>query len=311
MKDKIIEILKSNADLFVSGQEISGKLGITRAAVWKYIKQLQSEGYIIESVSRNGYKLTFCPDILTYEEVKDKLCDNRIFNRIVHFNTIDSTNNKARELAEKGEPEGTVVVAEEQTCGRGRSGRKWYSQAYKGIWMSVILRPETDMQSASYITQIACTAVGKAIKNITDNVEVKWPNDVYLNNKKICGILTEASGEIDKVDYIIVGIGINVNQEKDDFPDIPENSVTSLEMEVGDVTRKNLFCDVLRLFETLYLDYKEKGSSEESVTFCRENSNIIGKDAFLTLGGKNIPVKVTGINSKGELTVLYENCNTN
>ena len=138
---EILEILKENRDSFVSGQEISNKLGITRAAVWKHIKRLENDGYKIESMSKNGYKLVHCPDVLTYEEIKDTLKSKIIGQRIVHFDTLGSTSEKARELAECGEKEGTIIIAEEQSDGRGRIGRKWFSQNRLGIWMSVILRP--------------------------------------------------------------------------------------------------------------------------------------------------------------------------
>jgi BirA family biotin operon repressor/biotin-[acetyl-CoA-carboxylase] ligase len=311
MKDKILDMLKKNKGFFVSGQDISRQIGITRAAVWKYIKQLQNEGYLIESVSKNGYKLLNCPDLLTYEEMKENLRTSFIGRKIIHFESIGSTNNKARELAEKGEEEGTVVVSESQTGGKGRTGRQWFSQAYKGIWMSVILRPEIDLLSVSFITQITCAAVGKSIKYITGDIRIKWPNDVYLHGKKICGILTESSGEVDKVDYIVLGIGINVNQDEIDFPEILEQKATSIKIETGrPISRSNLLCEVLYELEQFYMDYKDHGSIESVIEFCRTHSSIIGKQIVAKRGGIDILLKVMDINGKGELSVQFSDGHT-
>lgn len=257
MKEKILEILKENRDSFVSGQEISNKLGITRAAVWKHIKRLENDGYKIESMSKNGYKLVYCPDVLTYEEIKDTLKSKIIGQRIVHFDTLGSTSEKARELAECGEKEGTIIIAEEQSDGRGRIGRKWFSQNRLGIWMSVILRPGIRMNEVPLVTGLACEAVAASIRKFAENVEIKWPNDIFLNGKKLCGILTQASGETDMVDYIIVGIGINVNETIDDFPDEIKDKATSIMLETGKVvSRKQLLCNVISEFDGLYCKFK-------------------------------------------------------
>jgi birA, biotin-[acetyl-CoA-carboxylase] ligase region len=252
MKSEILAILKENMNTFVSGQEISNQLGITRAAVWKYIKQLQGEGYLIESAPKNGYRLQNCPDILTYDELKEYLKTDFIGRRIMHFDSIDSTNRKARELAEAGEPEGTVVIAEEQTRGKGKIGREWYSQARKGIWMSIILRPSIALSSVPLFTQIACAAVGKALRGFTAGAQIKQPNDILLNGKKFCGVLIESSGEVDRTDYIVLGIGINVNQDEIDFPDRLRSTATSLKMETQKpISRQILTSEIFNEFEKL------------------------------------------------------------
>lgn len=275
MKDKILEILRQNSGSFVSGQDISVKLGITRAGVWKYIKKLQSEGYMIESVSKNGYKLIKCADTLTFEEIKDNLKTEIIGQKLIHYNVVDSTNIKAKELAENGEDEGTIVVSESQTSGKGRKGRKWLSNDEKGICMSLILRPDIDLLSVPVITKIGCAAVGNAIAKYTNNVKIKWPNDVFIGGKKVCGILTESSGEIDKVNYVILGIGINVNQDKSDFSELADIA-TSIRVETGkNISRKLFFCGVLKEFEKMYFEFKNSGNAETALEFCRKYGVVI------------------------------------
>jgi BirA family biotin operon repressor/biotin-[acetyl-CoA-carboxylase] ligase len=311
VKARILELLKQNKELFLSGEDISRQIGITRAAVWKYIKQLQSEGYLIKSVSNNGYKLVNCPDILTYEEICENLKTDIIGHKIIHFDSIDSTNNKAKELAEKGEPEGTVIISEAQTSGKGRVGRQWYSQAYQGICLSVILRPNIDLLSVPLITQIACAAICKATIKITDGVQIKWPNDLLLGGRKFCGILTESSGEIDKVNYIIVGIGINVNQEKNDFPESLEKKATSLKIETTNyISRKNFVCDIFYELEKMYMEYKENGIMDDVIDYCRKFSSVIGKQIKVERNGTGSRAKAVDINNRGELLVEFENGNT-
>lgn len=306
MKERILSFLKQNSGRYVSGQEISDKLGVTRAAVWKHIKRLADEGYIIESAPRNGYKLIRCPDILTSDELI--LNTDFIGKKIIHYHSLGSTNTIARELAENGEPEGTVVVAEEQYAGKGRAGRKWFSQNRLGIWMSIVVRPDVPLRYVPVITQIACAAVGIIVKNISGNVQVKWPNDIYLNNKKICGILTQTSGETDRIDYIVLGIGINVNESLTDFPEEIREKASSLRLETGKIlSRKQILCDVLEKFEMLYLEYKRSHSAAQAINFCRHNSFIIGRTIEAEIDNKIITAKAIDISNHGELILRTEN----
>jgi len=308
MKPEILAILKENRDCFVSGQAISLQFGITRAAVWKYIKQLQSEGYGIQSVPKNGYRLQSCPDILTGDEINEYLTTSRIGRKILHFHSIDSTNNKARELAELGEPEGTVVIAEEQTQGKGKLGRAWHSQAHKGIWMSMILRPDADLSAASFLMQLACVAVGKAAGSLAETIWLKWPNDILLNGKKICGILTQSSGEIDKAEYVIIGIGINVNQDQADFPDPLRARATSLKIETGKpIVRQTLIAKILNEFEKNYLDSKNPEAISRIMEFCRQHSSVIGKPVLLERHGQQVRAQAVDINDQGQLCLRLDN----
>lgn len=306
MKKDIINLLKENQDNFISGEKISKKLGITRAAVWKYIKAIKSEGYRIESVSRKGYKLISSPDVLTFEEIKPYLKTKYIGKNIKYYNTIDSTNTKAKELGRLGEDEGTCIISEEQTGGRGRLGRIWVSPKFKGIWMSIILMPDIEPIEASKVTQIGAASVCRAIKELGVDAKIKWPNDIVLNNKKICGILTEMSGEINKINYIVMGIGINVNIEEDEFQEDLKDIATSIKIATGlTIKRKELIAEILNNFEVLYDEFIKSGTIKESIKVCRENSALIGKQVKIIKRENKVFAKAVGIGESGELIVEY------
>ena len=210
MRKKIINIILDNNREFISGEEISKQLGISRSAVWKHIKSLKEEGYNIESINKKGYRLIEKPkDLLSSQNIAHELNTEFIGSNILHFDTIDSTNTYAKKIASK-EIDGTVVISEEQTLGRGRLGRVWNSKAYEGIWMSIILKPNILPYKTPFLTIIAGASIANALNNLGVNVGIKWPNDIILNGKKLCGILTELSAEIERVNYIVLGIGMNV-----------------------------------------------------------------------------------------------------
>ncbi|KEI11561.1 biotin--acetyl-CoA-carboxylase ligase [Clostridium novyi B str. ATCC 27606] len=306
MKEEIISLLKENKDNFISGEKISEKFGITRAAIWKYMKAIKNEGYKIESVSRKGYKLISSPDLLTFQEINPYLTTNYIGKNIMYFNTIDSTNNKAKELGAKGILEGTVVISEEQTGGRGRLGRQWVSPKFKGIWMSVILRPNIEPMEASKITQIAAAAVCSVIKELGIDVYIKWPNDIVLNNKKICGILTEMSGEINKINYIVLGIGINVNIDEEDLPEYIKDIATSIKIETGlNIQRKELIAKIFNKFEILYDEFINEGTIKKSIEICKGNSALLGKEVKIIRKSTEVFAKALTIAEDGELIVEY------
>lgn len=304
MKDKILQKLKQNGG-FVSVQEISKELHITRAAVWKYINLLNEEGYDIESVPRKGYRLVSLPDILTYEEIREYLNTEFIGRNIYYFDTTDSTNIRAKEIA-NDEKEGTVLIAEEQTSGRGRLGRSWISPKGKGIWMSIILKPNVEPMKLPKITLIGAAAVHKALRNIGIEAKIKWPNDILIDGKKVCGILTEMSGELNMVNYVVMGIGINVNLDEEDIPDELKNIATSLQISIGrKINRKELTANILNEFEKLYIKFKEKDDIEEVLRICRENSILLGEEVKV-IRGDNIRIgKALDINDNGELVVKF------
>lgn len=303
MKEKILRLLKESEGRFISGQSISEKLGVTRTAIWKYINQLREEGYEVESVSRKGYKLVHTPDLLTYEEINDKLKTKYIGKQIIYFDSVDSTNTKAKEIAQNVE-EGTVIIAEEQTKGRGRLGRSWVSHKGKGIWMSIVIKPDLNPVEASKITQVAAAAVSEAIRAIGINNYIKWPNDIVINNKKTCGILTEMSGELNRINYIVVGIGINVNNNINDFPDELKRKATSLKIESGiKIERKKLVAEILNNFEELYNELVKSNTINKSLKICREYSAVIGREIKIISRSEEFVGKAIGLTEEGELLI--------
>ncbi|WP_186430663.1 biotin--[acetyl-CoA-carboxylase] ligase [Clostridium sp. BSD9I1] len=307
MKEEIIRLLKKNENEFISGEDISSTLGISRAAVWKYMKAIKEDGYNIESVSRKGYKLISSPDLLTFEEISPYLNTSYIGKQIVYFNSIDSTNNEAKKLASSGCSEGIVIISEEQTMGRGRLGRNWVSPKFKGIWMSIVLRPDIDPMNVAKITQVGAAAVLKSIKEQGINAYIKWPNDIVLNNKKVCGILTEMSGEINNVNYVVMGIGINVNIDKEDFPEEIEEIATSLKIEEGkSIERKALVASILNNLEELYKEFIKNEDIKTSIDICRENSILIGKSVRIINRNDEIQAQALDLSDDGKLIVKYQ-----
>lgn len=307
MKDEILRLLKENTEDFISGQEISEKFGVSRTAIWKCINQLKTEGYEIESVSKKGYRLLDSPDVLTYEEIYEGLNTKFIGRKIIHFDSIDSTNSKAKELASLLDEDGTVVIAEEQTMGKGRLGRNFISPNRKGIWMSIILKPDINPLNVSMVTQIGAAAINKAFREMKIDTLIKWPNDILLNKKKLCGILTEMSAELTKVNFIVMGIGINVNLDEEDFTEEVKETATSLKIEMGKkISRKEIVTRILNNFEPLYKAFVEKEDIEEAIAICRENSILIDREIKVIKKENSIRAKVIDINNKGELIVKYE-----
>ncbi|KGG80612.1 biotin--acetyl-CoA-carboxylase ligase [Caloranaerobacter azorensis H53214] len=303
MKDEILKLLKENNE-FVSGQDISDSLNVSRTAIWKYINQLREEGYLIDSVTRKGYKLIYTPDILTYGEIAEYLETDYIGRKIIHFDSIDSTNIKAKQLAAEGAKEGTVVIAEEQTMGRGRLGRGWVSPKGKGIWMSIILRPNIDPIDASKVTQIGAAAVWSALSKVGVDAYVKWPNDIVLNCKKVCGILTEMSAELNRINYLVIGIGVNVNINLQEFPNEINNIATSIKAEVGhDVDRKFITAEILNNFERFYNELIKYGSIKTSIEICRKTSILLGREIKIITNQGERKVKAIDITDQGELLI--------
>lgn len=251
MKTKILTILKEQPG-FVSGQALCGWLGVSRTAVWKVIKQLEEEGYVIEAVRNKGYRLVEAADVMTEAEIGSQLCTERMGRSLVYLPQTDSTNIYARKLAQKGYPDGTLVVAESQTAGKGRRGRNWSSPAGSSIYMSLLLRPDIPPYCASMITLVAGMAVSQAVGEMTGlPARIKWPNDVVVNGRKICGILTEMSTEMESIHYIVTGIGINVNQQ--DFPEEIMATATSLRIEAAKkISRSALIACTMAWFEVYY-----------------------------------------------------------
>lgn len=308
MKDKIIKLLKENQNKFISGQKISETLNVSRTAIWKHMNLLKKEGYSIESISRRGYNLTSMPDILTQKEIKDFLNTKIIGQKIIHYDSIESTNTKAKELASNGLDEGTVIISEEQTEGRGRLGRSWTSPKSRGIWMSLVLRPDILPTEATKLTQIAAAAVCKSIREIGINTFIKWPNDIILNNKKVCGILTEISAELNMVNFIVIGIGINANIDDNEFPEEIRSIATSLKNAFNkEINRKELTARILNNFESLYLELIDNNSIKKSIGICKDSSILLGKEIRIIYRDREESGIAIDLTDQGELLVKYNN----
>jgi BirA family transcriptional regulator, biotin operon repressor / biotin---[acetyl-CoA-carboxylase] ligase len=306
LKKEILRLLKNNNDGYVSGQLISENLGVSRTAIWKYINQIKEDGYEIESISKRGYKIISSPDLLTYEEVEPYLSTSFIGRNIIHFDSIDSTNSKAKQLADTAHTDGTIIISEEQTSGRGRLGRSWVSPKYKGIWMSIILKPDLNPMEAVKLTQIAAASLTLASKELGINTLVKWPNDIVINHKKVCGILTEMSAELTRINYVIVGIGINVNIDEADFPEDIKPIATSLKIETkASVNRKELVGRILNNFENLYLKFIKENDIKISLNICRENSALLGRNIMVIKKDGDVEAKALNIDEEGRLLVQY------
>lgn len=272
MNDKIISLLKK--DEFVSGEVLAEKLGISRTAIWKQIRSLRDMGYEIESIKNKGYRLVLRPDIPLPEEIKSGLDTKIIGKDVLYFKKIDSTNLYCKKLVNDSDDEGIVVVADIQENGRGRKSRMWSSLS-GGLWFSIILRPEIPPQNAMILTMAASVSIVEAIKENTGLKSViKWPNDVLINGKKVCGILTELDAEMDKINYAIVGIGINVNNfiNKD-----LQNIASSLKNESKKyISRVDLLKNVISNFDRNY-SYVKSSDYKKIRDIWFSNANIIGK----------------------------------
>lgn len=305
MKKKILNILRKSKDEYISGERLSEELGITRAGIWKHIKSLKEAGYVIESISNRGYKLISTPDIIDSEEILPLLTTKYIGRNFIHFDEVDSTNVQCRRACSNNPIEGMVVAAEEQTSGRGRLGRSWISPKGTGIWMSIVLKPNISPMVAPRSTLIGAAAVYTALKDMGISVGIKWPNDIVINGKKICGILTEMNAEIERVNYVIMGIGINVNMES--FPDELKEKATSLKNELGnEVDRKKLVANILNNFEVFYEEFKNTGDISRVIEICKEGSLLINKEVRVINGNNEVICTVIDIDDEGELIVKHK-----
>ncbi|MGI6570208.1 MAG: biotin--[acetyl-CoA-carboxylase] ligase [Caldicoprobacterales bacterium] len=279
MKDQILMILMQNRERFFSGEEISRLLGVSRTAVWKAVRQLRDDGFEVESVTSRGYRLGRTPDILNPALLQSFLKTKKLGRKTEFHDSIDSTNTRAKELAQEGAAHGTLVAAEEQRKGRGRLGRSWDSPPGMGIWMSVILRPAFPPRFAPRMTALAGLAVLDAVNMLTGSrALIKWPNDIIINRKKVCGILTEMQADPDLIEYVIIGIGMNVNTPKEGFPEELAHSATSLLLETGqEVNRCQMTACILNSFEKLYDCYEKTTDFSGMMERYRSQCITLGK----------------------------------
>lgn len=302
MQKKILDILL-NADDFISGQEISEKLGVSRQAVWKSINALKEKGYEIQSVTNRGYRLVSSPNYLNESSLKSLLHNKIIGKNLIVLDSVNSTNDYLKKLGNEGCENGTVVAAREQTRGKGRLGRTWQSKKDDGIAFSVLLRPNVAPSEVSAITPLAGLAVCKAIREYTKlDCVIKWPNDIIIGRKKLVGILTEMSAEFDAVEYVITGIGINVDHTS--FPEEIAFKATSLLLETGRHIDKNEFLAcVLEHLENEFV----KNNLELTPTALSEYTELcatVGRSVTFQRGTRRISGMAVGVSEHGELKVM-------
>lgn len=309
MKDEILKrLLQANGEA-VSGQELADSLGVSRTAVWKHMQTLQAEGYLFETVKKKGYVLTGVPNSLSPTKIELFLNTKRFGRNIHHFDVLDSTQTIAHKLAQDGAPEGTVVISEEQTAGRGRMARPWESAYGTGIWMTIIVRPDVTPQQASSYTLVVAVAISKAIKTLYKNVEpaIKWPNDLLINGKKCTGILTEMQAEVDCVQALLVGIGINANQMESDFSPEIADIATSLRLEAGEeINRAALVATILQYLEQYTEMFVENGFASIKDEW-EQASCTIGQRIEVTTLREQFEGVASGITDEGVLQVRLDN----
>ena len=257
MKEEILKMLRET-DGYISGQELCNKFGVSRTAIWKVMKQLKEAGYNIEAQQNKGYHIVSAPDVMDAAELKSIWKPKWVGCEILYFDSIDSTNTKAQELAEKGYPSGTLVVADKQIAGKGRRGRNWESPSGCGIFMTLMLKPDINPNNASMLTLVSALAVAKALADITGkDAKIKWPNDIVIDGRKVCGILTEMSAQFDYINNIVIGIGINVNNSS--FPEEISATASSLRLLSGGkkYRRAEIIEKIMEYFEKYYSIFLE------------------------------------------------------
>ena len=303
MRQDILDFLIQHKDEFVSGQQISEQLGISRTAVWKHIRVLKQRGYVIESYTKKGYCLREAPELLSEQAIEEGLSTKVVGRHIVYRERVDSTNNVAKKLADEGAPEGTIVVAEEQTGGRGRINRSFLSPFAKGVLFSLILRPNIPPMEVSKMTLLAAVAVARAIRHhgLTD-CGIKWPNDILVKGRKMVGILTELNGSAEKVNYIIMGIGVNTGITAEDLPKDLQSIVTSFAREGVRVSRLALLETLLKEIEGLYQTVCRDGFAPVLAEW-RALSCMLGQDVTVTSIDKTFSGKAVDIDENGNLLV--------
>ncbi|GHG76085.1 biotin--[acetyl-CoA-carboxylase] ligase [Comamonas sp. JC664] len=291
------------SDDYTSGEALSSKLGLSRTAVWKHVESLRAKGYRIEAVSARGYRLVSVPDRLTALEVVPLLDTHDLGRTLHHHASLPSTNEKAFRLAQDGAEHGEVVVAEQQTAGKGRRGRVWVSPPGLNLYFSAILRPALPPQRAPELTLVAAVALAEALRDAGANAAIKWPNDVHIDGRKVAGILTELSAEPERVHFVIVGVGVNLNSQAEHFPDELRDTATSLSLALGKPVQRAQFAAALwtRLEEWLDL-YLETGFDAVRARW-KALSSTLGQDVLVRTDRQELRGRAEDIDPSGALLV--------
>ena len=301
--DALLALLSDNAMIVISGAKIAREIGVTRFTVWRWIEKLRALGVRVKGHPRTGYQIEKVPDILAPKLLHRRLHPGPLGKRIHHFFKIDSTNSVAMTLGERGEPHGTVVIAEEQTAGRGRAGHAWHSEKTNGIYMTVLLRPPIPPQQAPLITLVTGLAVREAILEQTGFApDLRWPNDLLFGSKKFCGILTEMNAEQDQIHFVAVGIGINVNNDR--IPEGLSKIATSLRIETQHVqSRVEIVARLLRHLDSYYNRFLTEGPGAIVSRFSEVSSYAQGKRVRIETGSETYTGTTDGLEPGGLLRV--------
>ncbi len=299
----LLTLLAENGTIVISGARIAREIGVSRSTVWRWVTRLRELGVKVKGQAASGYFLENVPDILTADMLRQRLRGSLFGKRIYHFFKTDSTNRVALELGHAGEPEGAVVLAEEQTAGRGRAGHNWHSERAAGIYATLLLRPRLAPVQAPLLTMMAGLSAHAAVQGVTGlSVDLKWPNDLLVREKKVGGILTEMHAEPSQVRFVIVGIGINVNQEK--FPAELAKSATSLRVETGRLqSRLDVLVRFLREFESDYAEFLRNGAASVVKRFEALSTYARGKRVRVTNGNEVFTGVTAGLEKEGLLRV--------
>ena len=307
VKKQVLATFENNKGKYLSGAEIAEQLSVSRNAVWKAVKSLQDEGYNIEAVTNKGYCLSEDTDILSSQSIGKYLPPEFAHYQIQVHKVVDSTNNLLRQLSQEGAPEGTVVIAENQTAGKGRLSRRFFTQTGTGTYMSILLRPKITATEALFITTSAAVAVCQAIEAVSEHqASIKWVNDIFVNQKKICGILTEASFDLEShnLEYAVLGIGINVKPPQGGFPPEVKDVATSLltEDDANQAIRSKLVAEVLKNFWRYYIGITDKAFLREY----QRRSFLTGSYVWVLEGDKQRKALVLGVTDECELQVKFD-----
>lgn len=304
--DALLTLLAENSTIVISGAKIAKEIGVTRQRVWRWMEKLRAVGVRVKGHPRTGYHIERVPDILVPQMLSHRLYGTPFARRIYHFFKTDSTNAVALRLGETGEPHGTVVLAEEQTAGRGRAGRSWTSEKSAGIYCSILLRPPIPTALAPLLTLVAGLAARDAAAEDLDSLpDIRWPNDVLAGGRKFCGILTEMHAEPDRIHYAVIGVGMNVNQTK--MPADLADIATSLRMETGKVhSRLELLIRLLRHLDRYYNQFLADGALPIIRRFAQVSSYYEGKRVRITTAGENFTGTTAGLEPSGVLRVARD-----
>lgn len=310
---KIIKILKAAGQQYVSGEDLSNLLGISRTAVWKRMDSLKKEGFDIEASTKIGYRLGNWEAPYGKLSVQSEIKGSLLGKKLKFYQEIDSTNTVLKKIAADNAAEGTIVLADVQTAGRGRRGRAWMSAPGMGIWMSILLRPNLHPSQVQSLTLAASVAVVGALEQLgIEGLGIKWPNDILINGRKVCGILTELSAEAERVEWVILGIGLNVNHLESDFPPELKSIATSLRLSQGSsgtLNRSRIAAGIINELEEVYNHFIEKGPAWVVAQWKKWNVTL-GKRVNLITQAGSVQADVTGITLEGQLIVKYDDGTT-